>query len=102
VPVPGRPSLGRRLPSLEGASHPSSMVLPQHHSLRNPAVSPSPRQRGSAGASEERTRPHRSSDGRYEPAPAPAGIAAPVCHPGAWGPPSVGTSDGYTSLPWIA
>ena len=24
------------------------------------------------------------------------------CHAGAWGPPSVGTSEGYTSLPWIA
>jgi len=30
----------------------------------------------------------------YAPAPAPAGNAPPGCQPGAWGPPSVGTSDG--------
>jgi DNA invertase Pin-like site-specific DNA recombinase len=30
------------------------------------------------------------------------GVVGTGCHAGAWGPPSVGTSEGYTSLPWIA
>jgi hypothetical protein len=38
---------------------------------------------------------------RYVVDEPPAGIGV-GCQPGGCGPPRVGTSDGYTSLPWIA
>ena len=45
------------------------------------------------GASVGRTRP--CWEKRFSAyAPAPAGAAVPGCHAGAWGPPSVGTSEG--------